>query len=265
MKKLIALLLALVLCLSLCACGGGNSDTPNTPGTNDIVTPQEVRMTKEEMLANAVEIDDYEEEFESNKLRAEEKYIGNNYLVVGNIVSIESTHIEIKSIVNNTESLGIISVSLPEEDIMKLTTGQRVQVLGHFEAFTEEEMVVGTTIPQTYYIYNGVMTNGYVITDIFEFSGLLRMSYLSYRDINGKVHQRYGDPSAWQIGLDTTDDNVLAVDLSMENEIPVDHILGQNITSVQFGGQEIANGTKITVSAKLIDNKLVDVELLSVG
>lgn len=265
MKKLIALFVTLVLCLSLCACGEGNSDTTNTPETTETTAPEEVKMSKDEMLANAVEIDDYEEEFKSNKLRAEEKYIGNNYLVVGDIVSIESTHIEIKSIVNNTESDGIISVSLPEEDIIKLTTGQRVQVLGHFEAFTEEELVFGSIIPQTYYIYNGVMTNGYVIADTFEFTGLLRMSYLSYRDINGKVHQRYGDPSAWQIGLDTTDDNVLAVDLSMGNEIPVDHILGQNITSVQFGGQEIANGTKITVSAKLIDNNLMDVELLSVG
>lgn len=30
MKKTISLLLALVMCLSLCACGGGNSDTPET-------------------------------------------------------------------------------------------------------------------------------------------------------------------------------------------------------------------------------------------
>ena len=34
MKKAISLLLALVLCLSLCACGGGN-DAPNTPETTE--------------------------------------------------------------------------------------------------------------------------------------------------------------------------------------------------------------------------------------
>ena len=35
MKKAISLLLALVMCLSLCACGGGNSDTPDTPDTTE--------------------------------------------------------------------------------------------------------------------------------------------------------------------------------------------------------------------------------------
>lgn len=35
MKKTISLLLALVLCLSLCACGGGNSDTPDVPETTE--------------------------------------------------------------------------------------------------------------------------------------------------------------------------------------------------------------------------------------
>ena len=35
MKKTISLPLALVLCLSLCACGGGNSDTPDTPETTE--------------------------------------------------------------------------------------------------------------------------------------------------------------------------------------------------------------------------------------
>ena len=34
MKKAISLLLALVMCLSLCACGGGN-DAPNTPETTE--------------------------------------------------------------------------------------------------------------------------------------------------------------------------------------------------------------------------------------
>ena len=263
MKKTISLLLALVLCLSLCACGGGNSNTPDTPETTETTAPLEVLMTKDEMLASAVEIDNYEAEFASNKLRAEEKYIGNNYLVVGNIVGIESTHIEIQSIVDNSVSLGIISVSLPEEDLMKLTTGQRVQIVGNFESFSEEEKDWGYGFTET--IYNGVMTNGYVVADTFEFSGLLRMYYVDYRDIDGRVHHQYGDPSAWNIGLDTTDDNLLSVNLSMVNEIPVDHIEGQDITSVQFGGQEIANKTKITVSAKLINGELVDAELISVG
>lgn len=35
MKKALSILLALVICLSLCACGGGNSDTPDTPETTE--------------------------------------------------------------------------------------------------------------------------------------------------------------------------------------------------------------------------------------
>ncbi len=35
MKKAISLLLALVMCLSLCACGGDNSDTPDAPDTTE--------------------------------------------------------------------------------------------------------------------------------------------------------------------------------------------------------------------------------------
>ena len=44
MKKAISLLLALVLCLSLCACGGGESNTPNTPETTE--TPTDAAMDK---------------------------------------------------------------------------------------------------------------------------------------------------------------------------------------------------------------------------
>ena len=47
MKQVISLLLALVLCLSLCACGGGN----DTPVTNDTNAPVEAVPTKEELLA----------------------------------------------------------------------------------------------------------------------------------------------------------------------------------------------------------------------
>lgn len=263
MKKTISLILALIMCLPLCACGGGN-DTPATAeAPTETTAPEEVLMTKDEMLANAVEIDNYEAEFASNKLRAEEKYIGNNYLVTGNIIGIESDHIEIQSIVDNSVGFGSISVALPKEDIMELTTGQRVQVVGRFESFNEEEIDMGYGYSEI--VYNGVMTNGYLISDRFEVSGILRMYYVSFRDINGKTHNQYGDESAWNIGLDVTADNVIAVNFSLENEIPVNHVEGQNITSVQFGGQEIGNDTKITVSAKIIGSDLVDAELVSVS
>ena len=46
MKKTISMLLALVLCLSLCACGGGN-ETPNTTETPETTeTPTDAAMDK---------------------------------------------------------------------------------------------------------------------------------------------------------------------------------------------------------------------------
>ena len=47
MKKTISLLLALIMCLSLCACGGGN-DTPETE-----VPIEETKIPKEELLSTA--------------------------------------------------------------------------------------------------------------------------------------------------------------------------------------------------------------------
>ena len=52
MKKTISMLLALVMCLSLCACGGGN-DTNETEAPTEITAPEEVKLTKDELLAIA--------------------------------------------------------------------------------------------------------------------------------------------------------------------------------------------------------------------
>lgn len=44
MKKALSILLVLVMCLSLCACGGGESNTSNTPETTE--APTEKTMDK---------------------------------------------------------------------------------------------------------------------------------------------------------------------------------------------------------------------------
>lgn len=48
MKKTISLLLAIVLCLSLCACGGANGDTPATTEAAQAPTTEEVQVTTTE-------------------------------------------------------------------------------------------------------------------------------------------------------------------------------------------------------------------------
>jgi len=47
MKKSISLLLALVMCLSLCACGGDNSNTPDTPETTEATQAPTAEATTE--------------------------------------------------------------------------------------------------------------------------------------------------------------------------------------------------------------------------
>ena len=53
MKKTISLLLALVMCLSLCACGGGNDTPETTEAPTETTAPEEVKLSKDELLAIA--------------------------------------------------------------------------------------------------------------------------------------------------------------------------------------------------------------------
>ena len=257
MKKTVSLLLALVLCLSLCACGGGNSDTPDTPETTETTTPEETKMSKEEMLQVAVEIDDYRTEMMDNIARAEAKYVGNVYYITGHVGDISNDHLNV----------GDFTVYLPTEDIMNVSTGQRITVVGKIDSIAYEEISDGWGgyILQC----SGVMSNAYFVTDIIEVTGTLTFYYMMLRDINGRNQNRDGNPEAWVIGLDMSDDNVTEVNYHMEESIPVTHVAGQNITAVQFGGQELANKTRITVSGKVFfengDYVIKEAELVSVG
>ena len=116
---------------------------------------------------------------------------------------------------------------------------------------------------------SGVMSNAYFVTDITEVTGTLTFYYMMLRDINGRNQNRDGNPEAWVIGLDMSDDNVTEINYHMEESIPVNHVAGQNITTVQFGGQELANKTKTTVSGKVFyendDYVIKDAELVSAG
>lgn len=145
---------------------------------------------------------------------------------------------------------------------MNLTTGQRIQIVGKFDSYTEEEVDFGYGFKET--TFNPLMTNGYLVKDVFELSGIFRMYYMNLLDINGKNHTQWGDESAWTIGLDLSDNNVISVEYSMKDEIPVAHVPGQNITSIEFCGFEIHDQNRVTVSAKIIGTKLVESQIISV-
>lgn len=275
MKKTILLLLALVLCLSMCACGGNAAtqtdvsaeetvsqpdiehDSSETEATAENTVPEEPQMTKEEMLQVAVEIDDYRTEMMDNIARAEAKYVGNVYYITGHVSDISNDHLNV----------GDFTVYLPTEDIIKVSTGQKITVVGKIDSVSYDEISDGWGgyILQC----SGVMSNAYFVTDITEVTGTLTFYYMKLLDINGINQNRDGNPEAWVIGLDMSDDNVTEINYHMEESIPVNHVAGQNITTVQFGGQELANKTRITVSGKVFydngDYVIKEAELVSVG
>lgn len=252
MKKGISLFITLATCLSLCACGGGK-EAPKTAKVSE--EPVVTRLTKEEMLATAVEMDDYAKEMEENKLRAEAKYIGNNYLVTGFVSNIESGHVDV----------GNFTVALPAEDIIQLTAGQKITVVGKIDSLVEEtsqQTAMGTSYTETE--YRGEMSNGYFVTDTFELSGTLIFYYKDLIDIDGRRRQNPGDKKYWTFGLDMVDNNVVAVTYSMAEDIPVEHIPGKTIQTVTISNQELHNKDKITISAKIFGKELQDIELISI-
>lgn len=262
MKKWIALLLAAVLCLSLVACGGKGSSSSTEDDTTSAEPEKsetEATLTKEEMLACAVEIDDYASEMAENKLRAEEKYIGNVFYVTGGVSNIQSDCVDV----------GDFTVSLPTEEIIQLSSGQRITVVGRIDSLTAEEsqeMYDGWSFTNT--TYHGVMSNAYFVNDTYELSGTLIFYYKDLYGMNGKLERHnYGNPDYWEFGLDMVDDNVIAVGYSMKEDIPVNHVMGENIDTITISGTELHNKDKITVSAKIFyDNGYIlkDVELISV-
>ena len=119
MKKLLALMLAAALALSLVACGGGGAGDNNTPNTgSDDTTSTDTPsdgMTKEEMLEQATECDAAEiaGETANNVARATQTYCGKILSIKGTIGEISADHIQIES-----NSIVRFKVYLPVEDIV---------------------------------------------------------------------------------------------------------------------------------------------------
>jgi len=112
MKKAISLILALVMCLSLCACGGPS---------------------REEMLATAqeVSVNDLSNAFYDNKARAEANYIGKPLKITGKVHSIEADHFIFRS----TGGQYGVNVYLSKEELMGINKGDTITVIGIFKNY----------------------------------------------------------------------------------------------------------------------------------
>ena len=150
MKKLLALMLAAALALSLVACGGdGEAGDNNTPGGGDN-TP-----TKEELLESAtnVTIDTIEKEIHDNKLKAEQTYVGNSFIIGGFVRSVESDHCilsleEYYSAVTTT-----IRADLSTDSLVELKRGEWINIVGVIDSL-ESAPVQHITMKTAYFIDN---------------------------------------------------------------------------------------------------------------
>ncbi len=156
MKRITALALALVLLLLLCACGTSDSAKTDEPssGTADPAEPdessdetpdsaetdvpsdgatetdavEEPKMTKEEMLAEAVEVSlsEINEAYDNNSLRAAQQYGEKIFYLEGYALQITNKGFLFGDFGNAGQGM---AVYLPEEDLINLEKNQRVSIV----------------------------------------------------------------------------------------------------------------------------------------
>ena len=170
MKKLLALMLAAALALSLVACGGGgaedNNTTPST-GNGDTTGTDTPSMTKEEMLETAEDgnISELNHLIAENILSAKQAYCGKVLTFRGNIYGIK------EDCITFNHGKGSIIVYLPAEDIVNLKTDQWVTIIGltNDEFITTKESRGGE--PASDYT-DCIMEQAYLVTDRYEYTGI---------------------------------------------------------------------------------------------
>lgn len=170
MKKTISLLLALVLCLSLCACGGGN-ETPETEAPSETTAPEVTKITKEELLAQALAVDytTINNDSFDNLAKAKSLYCNATLKLDGTVYEIKEDHVRI----GNGLSWGV-SVYLPAEELIDLEKWQRIVVVGK----TTDEIIEEQSYAGTLSLYQ--MAEAYLVDDHFEYQVTLKGKNGSY-------------------------------------------------------------------------------------
>ena len=165
MKKVLSLILALVMCLSLCACGGGsdnNKDNTNNTSKN----PETTTMSKDDMLsaATAVCSDQIDNDTFENKAKATQLYCNKVLKVTGFVVSIEEDHIKLGD--DFYAGVTVIDVYLPIEDLAMLEKGQLVTIVGQTadKIETRNQNMAGSDWEQEYF----TMPQAYFVGDVYE-------------------------------------------------------------------------------------------------
>ena len=226
MKKLLALILAAVLALSLVACGGGGgagdtnttNDTPSTGNGDTTSTDTPIGggddstsgMTKEEMLEQAIECtaSDISNDTVENIAKATQTYCGKVLSIKGEIAEIKADHIQLET------SSTRFKVYLPVDDIVNLKNGQLVTIVGNTGAeITEEPLAAG--IPQNVYAYE--VNPAYFVTDRYEYTGIPKNENDSF-------------PGAWDVEFPNAANREYLRLVYFDDSVDVSQYEGQEIT-----------------------------------
>ena len=173
MKKALALLLALVMVLSLAACGGGN-DTPEA--STETTTPEDVKMSKDEMLSVAIPLTRDDLEKSISNIAFAKTLIGNTYTFGGEVYSVAEDHAVVTFYVTDEKGayytgadMMVADLYLPLDELVSLENQQRLNLVGQLEdvGTHEETMLYMGTVTVTDMVFKNIA----IVSDSFESTG----------------------------------------------------------------------------------------------
>ena len=131
MKKVLALILALVLVLSLVACGGSGK-------------------SKEEMLADAqtLAVNSFFDEIIDNTARAQNNYENGTYLIWGHIDDIKSNY----CVMSTYSSLCSFKVYLPKDELLELNRDDVIEVVGRITKISKSILSISIVVKDAYFV-----------------------------------------------------------------------------------------------------------------
>ena len=176
MKKIISLILALMLCLSLCACGGNAEDetpkqTEATEGAQEQTESTDVTVSNEDIWNSAEPItaEKLWDAIGGNAAKAE-TYVGKTLKITGTVMEIEKDNCYIMSHANEKSTIVDyvddvefdcefgIRAYLNIEDLVELNVGDVVTFAGVVDSTGNEEY--GIAEPIVLYIKNAIIKSG---------------------------------------------------------------------------------------------------------
>ncbi|MBQ4561415.1 MAG: hypothetical protein IJA55_03670 [Clostridia bacterium] len=200
MKKLLALLIAVIMCVSLFACGNNevkeeqkDSAAAESDTVEKVEEPEEVLMTKEEMLkvAEAVDIKDINNDTLDNIARAKQLYCGKTLLLSGFISEINEDHV----VLSTTTSVKV-KVYLPIEELIDpiMEDGLKITCVGQTsdDISTETSMAAGYEFEHRMYS----MENAYFVSATTEKEIVLHYNPSLY-ELMDEINYSVGDSNVW--------------------------------------------------------------------